>query len=173
MLSPPIQTGWSYERNSGAGVHRRLSVRCGALRALLGTVGAEYLPLPYVPEGLRQLLRTACWRATCRPQMDEGQARNVPQLRACRARLLPRLRHALVLPLCREGPHFGLDRQPRRAGAREAGQPIRHREPAARLFGACRPAGPNDRGINARRVAAEARLAPAPRSRLTSNSLKP
>src|SRR5215204_4369346 len=129
--------GSCYERNSGAGVRRRLPMRRRSLRALFAANGAEYLPLPYVPEGLWQLLCRTRRRAHGGPRLDQGPARNLRQLGACRARFLPRLRHTAVLPLPQPRPDLGLDRQPRRAGAREADDAVRDREPAPRLLRAC------------------------------------
>ena len=107
----------------------------------------------------------ACRMAGSR--LDEGRARHLQELGARRARLLPRLRHAAVLPLRRQGPHLGLDRQPRRAGAREVGDQygIESRLPA--FFELARLPGETTEEGTPAGVAAEDGVAPASRSRLS------
>lgn len=78
-------------------------MRRGAVRALFGAARGEQPP-PHVREGVRQPF---CARSpTCRSaiRLDERLARRLQELGTRRARRLSRLRHAVVLPLRRQGP---------------------------------------------------------------------
>ena len=147
--------------------HRRLPVRRGALCAARRAERAAHLPLPDVPEGLRLVLRAAHRRADRRVRGDARDARGLPELRAGRARLLPRLRHAADLPLRRAAAHRRLDRLARRAGEGRAAASIRHREPDCPGSRHCRaPRRPDDGGGRARPCRPDRRLEPsASRSR--------
>ena len=60
-------------------------------------------------------------------ELTRGKLGDLQELRPDRARLLPRLRHAAHVPLCRPRADRRLDRLARRAGEGEADDAIRHR----------------------------------------------
>ena len=66
-----------------------------------------------------------------RIRVDQGRARHLAELRHRRARFLPPMRDAPVVPLPVRRADQRHDRQPGRARARQAHEPDRHREPGA------------------------------------------
>ena len=85
------------EPRQPADLYRRLPVRRGALPRR-GRAGRRLdLPLPHVPEGLRQFLSAAGLGARRQARLDARRAEMFPLVQSCRARLLRRLRHAADL----------------------------------------------------------------------------
>src|SRR5215475_6639732 len=70
---------------------RRLPMRGAPLCALGKPYAAVLVPLSDVPEGLRELLPGLCRRQARRICLDPRKSGHLSQLRARRARLLPRL----------------------------------------------------------------------------------
>ncbi len=140
-----------------------MPVRNRPLPAGERTVRRGLVPLPHLPaqfgqpgDGLRQ--RTG-GRFPYRAR--RAGHRQVERFQA--PRVLPRLRHAALLPLCRQGPHLDLAREPGRSLARGAGAPVRHGESAAFHRGAVGAAGHPNRGRRAVGRAPALQEPPAPR----------
>ncbi len=120
--------------------------QCGAVRFRVeGELGAFVdLPLPHVPEGVRQLLCAAGFGARGGSCLDARRAEKVPLVQLRRARLLRRLRHAADL----RGAGWAGDRRGAfdDPAAPAADDPVRHRGQAAVTSTPARAARPADGG---------------------------